>query len=248
MPRGAKRDFLPFCMPMFSGTSCAQIFAPPSSTSAARSAKSSTSTGTVGIRLALSRSRLRLVTTDLLGRRSTSCFDDGGCRLGYTRYVAQGGDWGALVTEQMGVQAPAGLLGIHTNMPSAIPAEVAKALQSGSPPPGLSADESAAFERLGGLDVLVNSAWGGYERMVEDGKFTWPLPFWEQPMHRWSSMLDAGVRAAFVASSLAAKLMIPRRRGLIVNISYWAARKPLGNVIYGVSKAATDKMTADMAY
>src|ERR1700733_12258120 len=109
----------------------------------------------------------------------------------------------------------------------------------------------SAFERLSahadGLDVLVNSAWGGYERMMEDGQFTWTLPFWEQPMHRWTSMLDAGVRAAFVASSLAAKMMIPRHRGLIVNISYWAARKHIGNAIYGVSKAATDKMTSDMA-
>jgi NAD(P)-dependent dehydrogenase (short-subunit alcohol dehydrogenase family) len=60
-------------------------------------------------------------------------------------------------------------------------------------------------------------------------------------------MLDAGVRAAFVASSLAAKMMLPQRQGLIVNISYWAARKYIGNVIYGVSKAATDKMTSDMA-
>ncbi len=60
-------------------------------------------------------------------------------------------------------------------------------------------------------------------------------------------MLDGGVRAAFVASSLAARVMVPRQRGLIVNISYWAARKHIGNVIYGVSKAATDKMAADMA-
>ena len=110
------------------------------------------------------------------------------------------------------------------------------------------AQTRAAFESLtNGLDVLVNSAWGGYERMMEHGQFTWALPFWEQPPHRWTSMLDAGVRAAFVASSLAAKIMIPRRRGLIVNISSWAARKYLGNVIYGVSKAATDKMTSDMA-
>jgi len=99
----------------------------------------------------------------------------------------------------------------------------------------------------GGLDILVNSAWGGYERMLDDGQFTWPLPFWEQPLHRWTSMMDAGVRAAFVAASLAAKIMIPRRQGLIVNISAWAARKHIGNVIYGVSKAATDKMTFDMA-
>jgi pimeloyl-ACP methyl ester carboxylesterase len=70
-------------------------------------------------------------------------------RLGYTRYVAQGGDWGALVTEQMGVLAPPELLGIHTNMPSAVPVEVLKALQSGNTPPsGLSADERKAFERL----------------------------------------------------------------------------------------------------
>ena len=109
----------------------------------------------------------------------------------------------------------------------------------------------AAFDMLrakaGSIDILVNSAWGGYERMVEDGQFTWPLPFWEQPLHRWTSMLDAGVRAAFVASSEAAKMMVARRQGLIVNISSWSARKHIGNVIYGISKAATDKMIADMA-
>jgi pimeloyl-ACP methyl ester carboxylesterase len=69
-------------------------------------------------------------------------------RLGYTRYVAQGGDWGALVTEQMGVMEPPELLGIHTNMPSAVPAEIFPALASHTPPPGLSADEKYAFERL----------------------------------------------------------------------------------------------------
>jgi pimeloyl-ACP methyl ester carboxylesterase len=69
-------------------------------------------------------------------------------RLGYTRYVAQGGDWGSLVTEQMGVLAPPGLLGIHINLPGAVPPEIANALQPGNPPPGLAADESRAFERL----------------------------------------------------------------------------------------------------
>ena len=98
-----------------------------------------------------------------------------------------------------------------------------------------------------GLDLLANCAWGGYERMVENGAFTWPAPFWQQPMHRWTSMIDAGVRAAYVCSAHAARLMVPKRHGLIVNISSWAARKRIGNVPYGISKAATDKFTWDIA-
>jgi dehydrogenase/reductase SDR family protein 1 len=113
-------------------------------------------------------------------------------------------------------------------------------------------DTGAAFARVvadsDGLDLLVNAAWGGYERMVEDGRFTWGAPFWEQSLHhRWSSMMDAGVRAALLAGSYAAQIMLPKAKGLIVNISYWASQKYIGNVIYGIAKAATDKMTADMA-
>jgi pimeloyl-ACP methyl ester carboxylesterase len=70
-------------------------------------------------------------------------------RLGYTRYVAQGGDWGAFVVDQMGLQAPAGLLAIHTNMPATVPADVDKASLAGEPPPsGLSAEELRAYEQL----------------------------------------------------------------------------------------------------
>jgi pimeloyl-ACP methyl ester carboxylesterase len=70
-------------------------------------------------------------------------------RLGYTRYVAQGGDWGAFVVDQMGLQAPAGLLAIHTNMPATVPADVDKASLAGEPPPdGLSAEERRAYEQL----------------------------------------------------------------------------------------------------
>ena len=69
-------------------------------------------------------------------------------RLGYTRYVAQGGDWGNAVTELMAVQAPPGLLGIHTNMPAAVPAEISKAVNGGPAPAGLSADEAHAFDQL----------------------------------------------------------------------------------------------------
>jgi dehydrogenase/reductase SDR family protein 1 len=110
----------------------------------------------------------------------------------------------------------------------------------------------AAFDRIirdaGRIDVLVNNVWGGYEGMMENGEFTWPRPFWQQPLWRWDAMFDAGVRAHYVAARLAAPGMVERRQGLIVNISFWAAQKFIGNVPYGVSKAATDKLTADMAH
>ncbi len=70
-------------------------------------------------------------------------------RLGYTRYVAQGGDWGNAVTEQMALLAPPELLGIHTNMPATVPDDIAQALKLGEPAPaGLSADEKRAFDQL----------------------------------------------------------------------------------------------------
>jgi pimeloyl-ACP methyl ester carboxylesterase len=70
-------------------------------------------------------------------------------RLGYTRYVAQGGDWGAFVVDQMGLQAPEGLLAIHTNMPATVPADVNAAALAGDPPPaGLSAEERRAYDQL----------------------------------------------------------------------------------------------------
>ena len=70
-------------------------------------------------------------------------------RLGYKRYVAQGGDWGNAVSEVMALQQPPGLLGIHTNMAATVPPDVSKALSVGGPPPaGLSADEKHAWDQL----------------------------------------------------------------------------------------------------
>src|SRR5215207_6106883 len=70
-------------------------------------------------------------------------------RLGYRKFVAQGGDWGAFVVDQMALQAPAGLLAIHTNMPATVPADVDRALLAGAPPPsGLSPEERRAYDAL----------------------------------------------------------------------------------------------------
>jgi pimeloyl-ACP methyl ester carboxylesterase len=75
-------------------------------------------------------------------------------RLGYDRYVAQGGDWGNSISEVMALQQPPGLLAIHTNMSATLPETVRKALPAGPPPPGLSADEARAFGQL--VEFYVN--------------------------------------------------------------------------------------------
>ncbi len=110
----------------------------------------------------------------------------------------------------------------------------------------------AVFARVeaerGRLDLLVNNVWGGYERMTENGVYRFAEPFWQQPTFRWDAMFGAGVRAYYVASARAARSMVARGRGLIVNISFWAAQKYVANVAYGVAKAATDRLTRDTAH
>ncbi len=112
-------------------------------------------------------------------------------------------------------------------------------------------DVEALFAQIqaeqGRLDLLVNNVWGGYEQMSENGVWTWERPFWEQPVWRWEAMFHAGVRAHFIAGRLAAPLMIKQRSGLMVTISFWAAQKHMGNLIYGLAKAATDKFAMDSA-
>ncbi|MBT8379308.1 MAG: SDR family NAD(P)-dependent oxidoreductase [Ignavibacteria bacterium] len=102
----------------------------------------------------------------------------------------------------------------------------------------------------GKIDVLVNNAWGGYNRLRNRkaySGFKWKDPFWKQPIELWEEMNSVGVRSNYVASVYATQIMLKRRQGLIVNISFYASLKYYGNVIYGVTKASVDKMTMDMS-
>jgi NAD(P)-dependent dehydrogenase (short-subunit alcohol dehydrogenase family) len=113
------------------------------------------------------------------------------------------------------------------------------------------ADVRALFRRVEAeqsrLDVLVNNVWGGYEGLHEGGYREFGKPFWEQPVALWDAMFAAGVRAHYVASALAARLMVAQGSGLIVNISSFAGAGEEPNVAIGVAKGATDRLTASTA-
>jgi NAD(P)-dependent dehydrogenase (short-subunit alcohol dehydrogenase family) len=99
-------------------------------------------------------------------------------------------------------------------------------------------------QELGRLDLLVNNVWGGYEGK---GLFDGSIYFWEQPFaERWDKMFTAGVRAHFVAACLAAPLMLPRRRGLLVSTIAWDHDKYLGS-FYDLAKHAIVRMVRGMA-
>jgi NAD(P)-dependent dehydrogenase (short-subunit alcohol dehydrogenase family) len=106
----------------------------------------------------------------------------------------------------------------------------------------------ALFTRVraeqGGLDLLVNNAWGGYEAYDGAG---FVAPFWEQPLARWESMFTAGVRTHFVSSRFAAPLMIEQAAGLIVSTVAWAFGDYLGSLYYDVAKASIIRMIFGMA-
>jgi NAD(P)-dependent dehydrogenase (short-subunit alcohol dehydrogenase family) len=110
------------------------------------------------------------------------------------------------------------------------------------------AQAEALFQRIGGesgrLDLLVNNAWAGYERN-HDVRFD--APFWQQPRWRWD-LFAGSLRGQFVASQLAAPLMLAAGRGLIVNVSFTDGDVYLGQTPYDITKAASDRMVVGLAY
>ena len=110
------------------------------------------------------------------------------------------------------------------------------------------AEVAALFDRVreeqGRLDVLANSVWGGYEVLHAGGHTDWVRPFWEQSTDLWDPMFEPGVRAHYVAGVLAAQIMVPQRRGLIVNVSHVTGDGlTVGdNVAYSVAKSADNRM------
>jgi pimeloyl-ACP methyl ester carboxylesterase len=158
-------------------------------------------------------------------------------RLGYTRFVAQGGDWGSAVTEQMALQAPPELLGIHTNMPATVPAAIARALQFGeAPPAGLSAEEQGAWDQL---DLFYKHGLGYAQEMGNRPQTLYALA--DSPVGLAAWMLDHDARS----QALMARVFDGQAEGLtrddvLDNVTfYWLTKSAVSSArLYWESKLA----------
>jgi len=158
-------------------------------------------------------------------------------RLGYTRYVAQGGDWGNAVTEQMALQQPAGLIGIHTNMPATIPDDIAKALASGGPPPsGLSADEKRAYEQV---DFFYKNGLGYANEMAHRPQTLYGIADSPVGLAAWMIDHDAASQA-LIARVFDGKPEGLTREDIVENITlYWLTNTAVSSArLYWESKLA----------
>jgi pimeloyl-ACP methyl ester carboxylesterase len=148
-------------------------------------------------------------------------------RLGYTRFAAQGGDWGAMVTDVMAVQAPPELLGIHLNWPFAVPPEIDQAIQSGSPAPsGLSADERHAWDQL---DFFYKHGVGYAQEMSTRPQTLYAIA--DSPVGLAAWLLDHDARSY----ALIARVFDGEREGLtrddvLDNLTlYWLTNTPVSS-------------------
>jgi pimeloyl-ACP methyl ester carboxylesterase len=156
-------------------------------------------------------------------------------RLGYSRYVAQGGDWGNAVTEQMALLAPPELIGIHTNMPATVPPDIDRALQFGEPPPsGLSAEEKAAWDQL---DFFYKHGLGYAQEMGNRPQTLYALA--DSPVGMAAWMLDHDARSqALFARVFAGQSEGLSRDDILDNVTlYWLTNTAVSSArLYWESK------------